>query len=365
MKVGKEPLLTIVVPAYNVEKYLGQCLDSLVNQTVMDHKIIVVDDGATDHTGQIADDYQARYPELITVIHQENHGLGASRNVGLALADTQYVTFLDSDDWQDCLFMEKLKRELNRQEEAPDIIFTLPWIYNEATKQIEEWHDKLLMERLFYPDGGEENVPSCGMNVNMERGFCLYALEPSSCRRIYRTMFLREIHFSFPVGVKWEDVQPHFLAIHHAQRCIGIKGTGFYYRINTSGQITSGGGMSRLDIIPVFKNTLEMAYSQGWQVQEIAYIIKMLWSFTNWSISVANCDVIFPLLDQLHIFFKEIPQKYVLAYCKQCSDNAKRDKIIMAFLRGPFYRLLRDYRTRQMAWNLIAKIYRIKNKLRR
>lgn len=360
-----KPLLTFVVPAYNVGKYLAACLDSLLNQTVCDHQVIVVNDGSTDGTKEIARRYAAAYPQMIQYVEQENQGLGAARNKGLSLADTKYVTFLDSDDWQDSLFMEKLKRELSHQEEDADIIFTLPWIYDSVTHQVMEWYDKLAMERLFYPNGGDENVPSYVTNVQMERGLGLYELEASSCRRVYRTEFLKRIGFQFPVGVKWEDVQPHFHAIHHARRCIGLKSTGFFYRVNTGGQITSGCGSTRLDLVPVFRSTLEMAQKEGWAEQEIVYIIRMLWSFTTWSVSVTNAEVIGPLLEELHKFYKSVPRRYFRKYCAVCSISRRRDAVLIDLLRSPLYRLLGDYRIRKRAWEFLERVNRVRNFLRR
>lgn len=73
------PMLTVVVPAYNVEKYLEECLDSLLNQTEMDHKIIIINDGSKDLTGEIAKWYAEKYKDLIFYVEQENQGLGATR----------------------------------------------------------------------------------------------------------------------------------------------------------------------------------------------------------------------------------------------------------------------------------------------
>lgn len=357
----QKPLFTIIVPAYNVEKYLSECLDSLLFQTEINHKVIIVNDGSTDTTGVIAQKYAALHSDLIQYIEQENQGLGAARNSGLALVDTPYVTFLDSDDWLDCYFIEKIKRELSRQEEMVDIIFTLPWIYDNSTQQIQEWHDKILLEQLFYPNGGEENVPSCVMNIKMERGLELFDLEPSSCRRVYRTEFLKQIHFQFPAGVKWEDVLPHFQSIHYAKRCIGVKSTGFFYRINTGGQITSGCGASRLDIVPVFADTLKMAMQDGWTDREIAHIIRMLWSFIFWSIGVTNSEYIESLLKELHGLFRIIPKKYFNLYFKLCSPHRLREKVLTWLFRSPFYGILKDYRSRKKGVMWALRFRRMKN----
>lgn len=92
------PKISIIVPVYNVEKYLGQCLDSILAQTYKDIEIIVIDDGSTDNSYQIAQEYAGR-DGRIRLIHQENKGLVATRDVGIALAKGEWIGFVDSDDW--------------------------------------------------------------------------------------------------------------------------------------------------------------------------------------------------------------------------------------------------------------------------
>jgi len=93
-----EPKVSIVVPIYRVEKYLRQCVDSLLTQTLQEIEIILVDDGSPDSCGAIADTY-ALLDSRIRVIHQKNAGLGPARNSGMAIARGEYVGFVDSDDW--------------------------------------------------------------------------------------------------------------------------------------------------------------------------------------------------------------------------------------------------------------------------
>ena len=92
------PLVSIIVPIYNVEQYLVECLDSLVNQTLRDIEIICVNDGSPDRCADIVRDYMLR-DERILLIEQENKGLSGARNAGLKLAKGEYVYFMDSDDW--------------------------------------------------------------------------------------------------------------------------------------------------------------------------------------------------------------------------------------------------------------------------
>ena len=90
--------LTIIIPVYNVEDYLETCLDSVINQELVDYEVILVDDGSTDSSGTICDEYASNYSE-INVIHQENKGLSAARNKALREAKGEYILFLDSDDF--------------------------------------------------------------------------------------------------------------------------------------------------------------------------------------------------------------------------------------------------------------------------
>ena len=92
------PLVSVIVPVYNVEKYLEQCVDSVLNQTYRNLEIILVDDGSQDSSREICDTY-INVDSRVKVIHQENGGSSSARNAGLVCASGAYVFFLDSDDW--------------------------------------------------------------------------------------------------------------------------------------------------------------------------------------------------------------------------------------------------------------------------
>ena len=99
--------VSIIIPVYNVEKYLAECLDSVINQTYSNLQIIVVDDGSTDASGQICDEY-AEKDNRITVIHQVNAGAANAKNTGLDNVKGDYVTFVDSDDWVELNWIETM-----------------------------------------------------------------------------------------------------------------------------------------------------------------------------------------------------------------------------------------------------------------
>lgn len=107
MNVENRKLVSIIVPIYNVEKYLKRCLDSLLKQSLRDIEIILVDDGSNDHSPAIVDEY-ARMDDRIKVIHKNNAGLGLARNSGLEIAQGEYIGFIDSDDYIALDMYEKL-----------------------------------------------------------------------------------------------------------------------------------------------------------------------------------------------------------------------------------------------------------------
>lgn len=98
MKNANTTLVTVIIPVYNVEKYLKRCIDSIVDQTYESLEIILVDDGSTDRSGRICDSYAAKF-KRIRVLHKENGGLSDARNAGIALATGEYLLFVDSDDF--------------------------------------------------------------------------------------------------------------------------------------------------------------------------------------------------------------------------------------------------------------------------
>lgn len=102
-----DSLISVIVPIYNVEKYLDRCVDSIINQTYKNLEIILVDDGSPDNCPQICDDY-AKKDSRIKVVHKENGGLSDARNVGMEVATGEYVSFIDSDDYVSLDFYETL-----------------------------------------------------------------------------------------------------------------------------------------------------------------------------------------------------------------------------------------------------------------
>ena len=107
--------VSIVVPVYNVEKYLEQCVDSLLAQTIDSKEIILVDDGSTDSSGKLCDAY-AEKNACVRVIHKQNGGLGSARNAGAEHVTGEYLYFIDSDDWLETDALETLYAAAKRDD---------------------------------------------------------------------------------------------------------------------------------------------------------------------------------------------------------------------------------------------------------
>ena len=111
---------SILVPVYNVERYIRECLDSLVNQGEYDYEIVLIDDGSTDSSGRICDEYHMKFPNLIRVVHQENQGLLMARRSAIRIAKGEYFIFIDSDDYVENTMLLLLDRII--AEHHPDMI---------------------------------------------------------------------------------------------------------------------------------------------------------------------------------------------------------------------------------------------------
>ena len=100
-------MISVIIPVYNAEKYLDRTVNSILNQTYHDFELILVDDGSTDNSPKICDEYALKHDEIV-VLHKKNAGLGEARHSGLDAATGDYIAFFDSDDYIDEIYVEKM-----------------------------------------------------------------------------------------------------------------------------------------------------------------------------------------------------------------------------------------------------------------
>ncbi len=175
-------MVSVIIPAYNVEKYIREALDSVVNQTYTDLDIIIVDDGSTDHSGAICDEY-AKNDSRIRVIHQENHGLGLARNAGLDIMKGQYVVFLDPDDAYRLSYIDEMLQAIEKQN--ADIVMC-KYLVCKTDGTLSNFRSSIIMP----------SVKSGTFNrVEALRAFLDGRISFSACDKIYRSTLWKNIRF--------------------------------------------------------------------------------------------------------------------------------------------------------------------------
>ena len=204
------PKVSVVVPCYNVEKYLVKCLNSIIKQTLKNIEIICVDDGSNDLTPDILKIYE-NLDKRVKVITQKNQKLGAARNNGFAQAKGEYVGFVDSDDWIDVNYYDKLYTAAKKYD-SDIALADYVRIGNGKTKK-----------RL--------NITKEDVFTTVEAKFqgCRQAKHPCSTNKIYRVEFLKKHELSFPVGVICEDKIFVCKAVYYANSVVSVPDTYYFY----------------------------------------------------------------------------------------------------------------------------------------
>lgn len=231
----RNELISVVVPIYNVEKYLEKCIKSIVDQTYANLEIILVDDGSTDSSGRICDKY-AESDERVHVLHQKNGGRSAARNAGMDRASGDYLMFVDGDDWIDDNCLEEVYNFVETETEM--VVFRERRIYADKVED----------------DGTDEYMNFLGNEplefyVNGCKDFQIYN---SVCGKLYRKSLIRDIRFE--EGRYYEDIMFTTRVYTACRNCIYLDRAYYNYNIATDSSITYMGvnELTFRDEIPIF-----------------------------------------------------------------------------------------------------------------
>jgi glycosyltransferase involved in cell wall biosynthesis len=215
----EQPLISVVIPVYNVEKYLEQCLVSVIFNSYKNLEIIVVDDGTPDNSADIYNKY-AELDKRIKIIVQENAGLSAARNVGIETAGGKYIHFVDSDDYIDLNFYEELINDALQYD--ADIVAC--GIKMSNTVVIIEYSHRIICADLY---------------TKIQKLMC--AKHGYAVRYLLRRQFLIENKIEFAVGKSFEDLPFTLTAVKAANR-VAINPNTFYHYIRRPGTISTAKG---------------------------------------------------------------------------------------------------------------------------
>lgn len=227
------PALSIIIPVYKVEAFMGRCVDSVLAQTLTDIEIILVDDGSPDACPALCDAY-ARRDSRIRVVHQDNQGLAGARNAGLALARGDYVAFLDADDWVTPEAYATLYAAALRHK--ADIVFCQARYFDDATQKIVEADDASSLP-LF--QGRRFSGSFTWRDIGVDAIFS-YASFVVAWNKISKRTFLAELGIEFPAGLIYEDNPFYFQTIFGAKRLAAVPERLVTYRINRKDSIIQG-----------------------------------------------------------------------------------------------------------------------------
>lgn len=223
----KEPKISVLVPCYNVEKYLNQCIDSILAQTFTDMEIICLNDGSTDRTPEILNDYAARDSRVI-VVNKPNSGYGATMNVGLDKARGKYIAIVESDDYIEKNMMEALHDAAEK--DGLDLVRCLYIERNEVTgvdRVVNDSPKLYELDKVFNPREQEQ----------------IFFIAPSIWAALYRSSFLKEsgIRFLETPGASFQDTSFAFKVYAKAGKMKVLPEVLHNYRINSNSSVTSPG----------------------------------------------------------------------------------------------------------------------------
>lgn len=212
--------VSIIVPVYNVEKYLLKCLDSLINQTFKDIEIICVNDGSPDNSLQILNDY-AKKDERVKVIEKENGGLFSARHEGMKYIQGKYVIFVDSDDWVSENLVEKCLNTAGN--DNPDVVVF-------GAFSVREKNGKILCKRGGYDFA---KIPAKFSRKN------IFKYPPTAWSKMYRAGFLKEHNIRFQEIKNGEDQLFFIHSMLCAKKIKTVRENLYYYIKSRAGAITA------------------------------------------------------------------------------------------------------------------------------
>lgn len=275
----REIKVSIIIPVYNVERYLNQCLDSVVNQTLKEMEIIVINDGSTDNSLEIIKKYQNLY-DLITVIDKKNEGVSIARNLGLEIAKGEYIYFLDSDDYIELNMLEKMYH-IAKREDADIVQCGIEIFENNTENKIS----------LYY--GQEENLTILSKEEAVKK-YLRYQIPGYSVNKIVKRNLIEDLNIRFPRISCFEDMLPTLQIFIGANKVVLLREALYHYR-QTPGSLSKTIDEKKvLMYINEVKSCLDLVYKE---LEELEFtneiqcfkVINYL-NAINWYIKCFECD---------------------------------------------------------------------------
>lgn len=224
------PKVSIIVPFYNVESYIERCLETLVNQTLQEIEIILVNDGSKDRTINIVNKFKEKYPEKIVYLEKENGGLSDARNFGIPYAKGEYIAFLDSDDYIE-LNMYETMYEIAKKEKSDMVECDFYW----------EYPDKKRIDKGIIYNGKNE---------------MLEKVRVVAWNKLIKRDVIQRAQIEFPKGLRYEDVEFTYKLIPYLEKVSFCKEPMVHY-IQREGSISNSQNERTIEIFNVLDNVIK------------------------------------------------------------------------------------------------------------
>lgn len=239
------PLISVIIPIYNTEKYLSHCIDSVLAQTFTNFELILINDGSNDNSGKICDQY-ASLDVRIKVIHKKNEGVSIARNSGLAIASGEWCCFIDSDDWVDSEYLNNFVILINKNIQLAIQGFWQEIEETGTTRKI-KFSDRII-EHNYELVKWLEDTPG------VHNGFLWHRLFRIDIITKYNIHFTPHISFA-------EDGWFFFQYLQHAQTFLITSKIGYHYRIRKGSLTSKGSQLTIQQLEKIFRGYIETLYS--------------------------------------------------------------------------------------------------------
>lgn len=319
--------ISIVVPVYNVEKYLSECIESILNQTFKDFELILVDDGSKDSSGYICDDY-ARKDSRINVIHKKNGGLSDARNVGIKASKGEYLGFVDSDDCIEREMFQKLYEAIEKYE--ADISICSFGLINDEGK----------VGEIFFDYENEAIISPILAQEKYFEGYAQSMLYTVAWNKLYKKSLFDNI--AYPVGKLHEDEFTTFRLLYKSERIVYIPYCGYLYRCRNE-SIMDQFNAKRFDLFDSYIYKLQFFKKIGSSDLWIKLFKKTLHMLEEYQYRQKKSGQ-----KELNILVKQYRKKIIEAYSECCITipcKLKIEVILFEYFPGLYY----------LIWKKIAK----------
>lgn len=292
--MDRNPLIGVIIPVYNVENYIERCINSVICQTYHNLEIILIDDGSTDNSGRICDEYAGK-ERRIHVIHQKNSGLSAARNVGIKVSSAEYIAFIDSDDYVSQWYIQRLTQILFKY----DADMAICGYYQGKRKEFPE------INRV---RGKIHCFDSQTMLKNWHGKY--KHVETSAWNKLYKKALFVEKNIYYPAGYFHEDVQTTHLLVDKAQKIV-ITDEKLYYYYERNGSIVQTLSEKRIeDCIYSQNRRLDFfkhkGYTEAYERMAIKRQKQYMLSYLKSAPSAALYNVSAEMIDLYNKSYKQV-----------------------------------------------------------